>query len=148
MVQWLRLCAAKAGGTGLIPGGGTKIPHERVKNRTEKKKKKTSEGEVSWLFTLLCWCYTCPGSPSGKELTCHCKKLKRCRFGPWIGKMPWRRKWHPAPVFLPGESHGQRSRGATVCRVVKSQTQWSNLARPGMLTCWPEANGDKEALML
>ena len=39
VVQWLRLCAAKAGGTGLIPGGGTKIPHERVKNRTEKKKK-------------------------------------------------------------------------------------------------------------
>ena len=28
---------------------------------------------------------------------------------PGVGKMPWRRKWQPTPVFLPGESHGQRS---------------------------------------
>ena len=28
---------------------------------------------------------------------------------PWLGKIPWRRKWQPTPVFLPGESHGQRS---------------------------------------
>ena len=30
-------------------------------------------------------------------------------FDPWVGKIPWRRKWPPTPVFLPGESHGQRS---------------------------------------
>ena len=34
---------------------------------------------------------------------------KRRRFDPWVGKVPWRRKWQPTPVFLPGESHGQRS---------------------------------------
>ena len=28
---------------------------------------------------------------------------------PWAGKIPWRRKWQPTPVFLPGESYGQRS---------------------------------------
>ena len=28
---------------------------------------------------------------------------------PWIGKIPWRRKWQPTLVFLPGKSHGQRS---------------------------------------
>jgi len=27
-------------------------------------------------------------------------------FNPWIGKIPWRRKWQPTPVFLPGKSHG------------------------------------------
>ena len=27
----------------------------------------------------------------------------------WVGKIPWRRVWQPTPVFLPGESHGQRS---------------------------------------
>ena len=27
----------------------------------------------------------------------------------WVGKTPWRRKWQPTPVFLPGKSHGQRS---------------------------------------
>ena len=33
----------------------------------------------------------------------------RCRFHPWVRKIPWRRAWHPTPVFLPRESHGQRS---------------------------------------
>ena len=28
---------------------------------------------------------------------------------PGSGRFPWRRKWQPTPVFLPGESHGQRS---------------------------------------
>ena len=43
---------------------------------------------------------------SGKEPACQCR---RRRFYPWIGKIPWRRKWQPAPVFLPGKSRGQRS---------------------------------------
>ena len=30
-------------------------------------------------------------------------------FDPWVGKVPWRRVWQPTPVFLAGESHGQRS---------------------------------------
>ena len=30
-------------------------------------------------------------------------------FAPWVGKVPWSRKWKPTPVFLPGKSHGQRS---------------------------------------
>ena len=30
-------------------------------------------------------------------------------FSPWVGKIPWRRAWQPAPVVQPGESHGQRS---------------------------------------
>ena len=34
---------------------------------------------------------------------------RRPRFDPWVGKIPWRRKWQPTPVFLPGESHGRRS---------------------------------------
>ena len=33
----------------------------------------------------------------------------RLTFDPWARKMPWRRKWQPTPVFLPGKSHGQRS---------------------------------------
>ena len=28
---------------------------------------------------------------------------------PWVGKIPWRRKWQPLPAVLPGELHGQRS---------------------------------------
>ena len=30
-------------------------------------------------------------------------------FYPWLGKVPWRKKQQPTPVFLPGESQGQRS---------------------------------------
>ena len=34
---------------------------------------------------------------------------KRCRFDPWVGKIPWRRAWQPTPVFLPEKCHGQSS---------------------------------------
>ena len=36
-------------------------------------------------------------------------RQERCRFSPWVGKIPWRRKWQPTLVFLPGKCHGQRS---------------------------------------
>ena len=49
------------------------------------------------------------GGTSGKELACQCRRHKRCGFDPWIRKTPWRRAWQHTPVFLPGESHGQRS---------------------------------------
>ena len=44
-------------------------------------------------------------------------------FHPWAGKIPWRRAWQPTPVFLPGESQGQRAWRATVQGVAKSRTQ-------------------------
>ena len=50
-----------------------------------------------------------PGGTSGKELACQRRRLKRRSFDPWVGKIPCRRKWQPTLVFLPGESHGQRS---------------------------------------
>ena len=40
------------------------------------------------------------------------KHLLQCRrpgFNPWVGKIPWRRKWQPTPVLLPGKFHGLRS---------------------------------------
>ena len=55
-----------------------------------------------------CW-FPLLGLPrwhSGKESACPCS---RCRFDPWAGKIPRRRKWQSAPVFLPGKSHGQRN---------------------------------------
>ena len=50
-----------------------------------------------------------PGGASGKESTCQCRRHKRCGFSPWVGKIPWSRKWQPTPVSLPGKLHGQRS---------------------------------------
>ena len=53
------------------------------------------------------------GLPGGAVVknpsACQCKRCKRCGFDPWVGTIPWRRKWQLTPVFLPGESHGQRS---------------------------------------
>ena len=47
------------------------------------------------------WC-------SSKEPACQSRRLRRYGFSPWVWKIPWRRAWQPIPVFLPGESHGQR----------------------------------------
>ena len=48
------------------------------------------------------------GGTTGKEPSCQCRRCKICRFDPRVGKIRWSRKWQPTPVFLPGESHGQR----------------------------------------
>ena len=50
-----------------------------------------------------------PGGTSGKEFTCQFRRHKRYRFNPWVGKVHWKRAWQPAPVFLPGEFHGQKN---------------------------------------
>ena len=49
---------------------------------------------------------------------------KRLRFNPWVRQIPWRRKWQPTPVFLPGKSHGQRSLAGHSPGVAKSQTRF------------------------
>ena len=41
--------------------------------------------------------------------TCICLKCKKSGFDPWVRKILWRMEWLPTPVFLPGESHGQKS---------------------------------------
>ena len=46
-----------------------------------------------------------PGGLDGTESACNAED----GFHPWVRKVPWRRAWQPTPVFLPGESHGQRS---------------------------------------
>ena len=47
-------------------------------------------------------------------------------FDPWVRKIPWRKIWQTTPLFLSGESHGQRTlAGYTVLGVAKSQTQQS-----------------------
>ena len=52
-----------------------------------------------------------PGGVSSKEPTCQCRRHKTHGFNPWVGKICWRRAWQPTPIFLPGESYGQRSLG-------------------------------------
>ena len=59
-----------------------------------------------WIRVSYFWGF--PGGTSSKEPTCPCRRRKRGKSNPWVGKISWRRAWQPTPVFLPGESHGQR----------------------------------------
>ena len=49
------------------------------------------------------------GSTSGEEPSCQCRTSNTFRSSPWFGTILWRREWQPTSVFLPGESHRQRS---------------------------------------
>ena len=60
-----------------------------------------------------------PGGSEGKE----CLQCGRPGFDPWVEKIPWRRKWQSTPVFLPRESHEQRSLAGYSPWVAKSRTQ-------------------------
>ena len=50
-----------------------------------------------------------PRCLSGKESTCQCRRPQERGFDPWVGKMPWRWKWQPTPIFLPGKFYRQRN---------------------------------------
>ena len=58
------------------------------------------------LYELSINGYGLPKWLRGEESSCQCR---RSEFDPWVGKILWRRKSIPTPVFLPGKSHGQRS---------------------------------------
>ena len=72
----------------------------------------TKEGNIlsSIKSSKLCCVkrFVYPSGASGKETACQGRRGKRCGFTPWV-EISWRRKWQPTLVFLPGESHGQRS---------------------------------------
>ena len=88
-------------------GGGGKLhyPDQTVAQET-------SCSFVQMSPSHLCMSILKPRLPrwlSGKEPTCQCRGRKRCRFDPWVRKIPWRRAWQTTPVLLPWESGGQRS---------------------------------------
>ena len=65
-----------------------------------------TRGRISNLAIPSCF-LELPLLISSEEPTCQCR---RHGFDPWVRKVLWRRKWQPTLIFLPGESHGQRSR--------------------------------------
>ena len=83
-------CATKSSLTNLRTkrnSGHQQILEDKVE---EKEEAKLSE----WASMVLC----------GKESAFQCRKRG---FDPCVGKIPWRRKWQPTPVFLTGKSHRQ-----------------------------------------
>ena len=63
------------------------------------------------------------------------RRRQRSGFNPWVGKIPWRKKWQPTPVFLPGASHGQRSL-VTVQWIAKDSDTTEHKARAHTHNIW------------
>ena len=114
-------------------------------------------GTHFWMLLILY-----PGLPwwlSGKQSAC------QCGCHPWVRKIPWKRKWHLTPVFLPGKSHGWGSlvdNGQWSCKTVRQnlvtkQQQfcisssslfllyfWTHLVACVILVpCWTQALGSE-----
>ena len=78
---------------------------------------------------------------SGKEAAWQGRRHRRWWFDPWVRKIPWRRKWQPSPVFLPGELRGQRNlvgyspqnhKQSDTTEVTWHACMWRSLRRPAM----------------
>ena len=67
-----------------------------------------------------------PGGSVVKNPPANAGDARAWGFNPWVGKILWRRKWQPSPVFLPGKSHGQRSLEGYCPQGHKSQTWLSD----------------------
>ena len=61
---------------------------------------------INPILWFISWSYGLPWYLSQKRNHLQCR---RPGFVPWVGNIPWRREWLPTTVFLPGESHGQKS---------------------------------------
>ena len=48
-------------------------------------------------------------NPLVAQMVKHLPTMRKTWFDPWVGKIPWKRKWQPTLVLLPGKSHGWRS---------------------------------------
>ena len=84
-----------------------------------------------YVYIYVCILYT-PGFPHGsvvKNLPANAGD----RFSPWVGKIPWRRKWQPTPVLLPEKSHRQRRLVATGHGSAKKRTRLSMPSCTGVL---------------
>ena len=93
------------------------------------------ENRMATHSSILAWRIPWAEDPGGlprwhaKAPACQCRRPKRHRFNSWVRKIPWKKKWQPTPVFLPGESHGQRSLvGYSPWGHKESDTTESNLA--------------------
>ena len=94
------------------------------------------------IFTEYYWVLGLPRLLSGKESPWQCRICKSRGFNHWVRKIPWRRKWQPTPVLLPGESHGQRLVGNSPWdRTESDMTLWLSTAQHSTLRA---STDDKE----
>ena len=96
MMLW-KCCTQHASKFGKLGGGHRtgkgQFSFQSQRKAMPKNAQTTAQLGFPWWFRHLSICLQC-GRPG---------------FDPWVGKIPWRRKWQSTPVLLPGKSHGQRS---------------------------------------
>ena len=120
---WL-LIVLRINGTGLFLN--EYVPNIFVNSFTKKLAIRWNSFKVnlrSWVCVAI---ESFPGSASGKESACQFKRHKSRIFNLWIRKVPWRRKWQPTPVFVPGESHGHRRTWWVTVHGVTNSWTWLN----------------------
>ena len=84
--------------------------------------------EVQFMLVDYIWLYM--GASLVAQVVKNLLQCGRPGFNPWVRKIPWRSKWQPTPIFLPGDSHGQRSLvGYSPCRLKEEldTTEWLTL---------------------
>ena len=88
---------------------------------------------IFWIFPFkrewsVHWGF--PGGDSGKKIPAfQCRRCKSCGFNLWVKKIPWRRACQPTLVFLPAESHWQRSlAGYSPMGSHRVRHDWNSLA--------------------
>ena len=72
------------------------------------------------------------GGSGSKELSCQCRRCKRCRFNPWVKKISWRRAWQLTPLVLPGVSPWTEEPGRLQSigfQRVKNNCVWLSIAQ-------------------
>ena len=95
-----------------LPSQPPTVPHHSLASARGQSPEARLWGDSQQFYLPLLPSQGLLGGASSKEPACQCRRrCKRCGFDPWVGKIPWRRAWQPTPVFLPGESYGQRSLG-------------------------------------
>ena len=67
-----------------------------IKRWLSGRKKKQKNPDLSVSISIPWWL-------SSKRIHLQCRRCRRHGFDPWVGKIPWRRKWQPTPVLLPGK---------------------------------------------
>ena len=88
------------------PLNATEDPKRRLEKNKELLYSWMERPSITKISILLEVTEGLPGGLDCKESTC---QRKRLGFHPWVGRIPWSRKWQPTPVFLPGKCYGQRS---------------------------------------
>ena len=137
----------------MTAGDGAELEDElkaqkprRAAKRVRGKRRKTGLAADIWRVGCLASTDPCikqicspvlgfPGGASGKEPAGRRRRCERPELDPWVGKTPRRRAWQPTPVFLPRESHRQRSLAGCSLRGRRVITEATWHSRPHSSLC-------------